>query len=222
MREFYRTLLVGSIRKRGFFGTLVFIFFEFYFDLRYGTNTTGVVEVDDLNIGATDRKNAYKYQAANYYILQKLLTTLKMDFGDSVLIDFGSGKGRVLLVALEYGFKRLIGVEISQALCAICEDNLRIYRRNKKKYDATKVEISNIDAAKYPIPDDADIFFFYNPFGEEVFIKVIDNIEESLRLHRRSIYILYINPVFRDVLENKGFHCLLDLHREAVIFIKDG
>ncbi len=220
MKESYRTLLVGSIKKRGFFGTLFFIFFELYFDLRYGTDTTSIVEVDNLDIRHADRRNAHNYMASNYYILRKLLNTLKMELTDSVLVDFGSGKGRVLLVALEYGFKRLIGVEISQALCAICGNNLRIYRRNKKKYDNTEVEIVNIDAAKYRIPDDAAIFCFYNPFEEEVFNKVIDNIEDSLRLRRRSIYILYINPVFKDVLANKGFHCVLDLHREAVIFAK--
>jgi len=219
--EFYKTLLIGSIRKRGFWGTLFFIFFEFYFDLRHGTDTTSVVEVDDLDIANADKRNVYKYQASNYYILRKLLNSLKMDFSSSVLVDFGSGKGRVLLVALEYGFKRLIGVEISQVLCNIFEDNLRIYRGNKNKYKGTEVEIINMDASKYQIPYDADIFCFYNPFGRDIFEKVIENINESLKLHKRSIYILYIKPDFKDVLETKGFHCFLDLHREAIIFSKN-
>lgn len=221
MLGFYKTLLIRSFKKRGFFGTLLFILSEFFFDLRYGTDTTSIVEVDDLEISDADKKSVFKYQASNYWVVRKLLNKLQINFSQSTLIDFGSGKGRLLLVALEYGFRGLIGVEISKILCDIFENNLQIYRKYNKKYDNTSVEIVNMNAAKYQIPNNANIFCFYNPFAEDIFSAVIDNIEKSISIRNRKIYILYLNPIYMNILNIRHFHCYFDLSGEAMIFTND-
>ena len=58
---------------------------------------------------------------------------------------------------------------------------------------------------KYLIPDNAQVFYFFNPFGEEVLQKVIDNIKESVKQHPRKVYCIYLNPKFKAVFEENGF-----------------
>ena len=45
-----------------------------------------------------------------------------------VLVDYGSGKGRVLVVAAELGIQRIVGIEFSPGLVAIAKCNLERYR----------------------------------------------------------------------------------------------
>jgi predicted RNA methylase len=47
-----------------------------------------------------------------------------MKHGETTFVDIGSGKGRALIIAAEYAFKRIIGVEYSPSLATICRRNL--------------------------------------------------------------------------------------------------
>ena len=47
---------------------------------------------------------------------RKVLASLQIAFHDYTFIDFGSGKGRALLLASEFPFKRIIGLEFSPEL----------------------------------------------------------------------------------------------------------
>src|ERR687885_509057 len=51
----------------------------------------------------------------NYRGAHRLLRDIAIS-EDDVLIDFGSGKGRVLFLAAHYGFRKIIGVELSAKL----------------------------------------------------------------------------------------------------------
>jgi len=50
---------------------------------------------------------------------------------DFTLIDLGSGKGRVLLMASDYPFKRIIGVEFMPELHRVAEGNIRKYAEHR-------------------------------------------------------------------------------------------
>lgn len=56
-------------------------------------------------------------------------------------------------------------------------------------------------SAAYAIPDQANLFYFFNPFGPAVLAPVIRNIERSIEAHPRRARIVYFNPCFPACLE---------------------
>ena len=48
-------------------------------------------------------------------------------------------------------------------------------------------------------------FIFFNPFDEVIMQGVISNIEKSIRLYKRTLYIVYINPLHKDLFLQHGY-----------------
>jgi hypothetical protein len=200
----YIDRIANSLRERGLLGTVQasWSFLEdSIFDYRYGTNTKRWEPLDKYDIMSEYRSSGNRYQATKAKHMTKLLRAISFP-PESVFVDFGSGKGRVLLIASGYRFKKVVGVEFSKELCVIARENLARYR--KKVPQGVPVEIVDQDATQYQIGADENVFFFYNPFHEDVFLAVLKNIEGSLRTHPRRIWIIYHAPVYRDLVEKTG------------------
>jgi predicted RNA methylase len=58
-------------------------------------------------------------------LVDALLRNIGEDLHRFSFVDFGSGKGRVLLVASHYPFREVVGVEFSPELQKIAEGNIR-------------------------------------------------------------------------------------------------
>jgi hypothetical protein len=69
--------------------------------------TADIVDLADLGLDAPHRGN---YEAGGWLDLVRVLRPGEVG-PDDVFLDFGSGKGRILLVAARYCFARIIGVE---------------------------------------------------------------------------------------------------------------
>jgi predicted RNA methylase len=123
---------------------------------------------------------------------------------DGTFIDFGSGKGRVVILAAKMGFKKVIGVEFSKELCDICNQNIR-----KLKLD--NVEIINEDAVKLEIPINTSVFFFFCPFSEQVFLKVLDKVSLSILKTPRKAYVVSVNPKRDHVFSNDKFRLIRNI-----------
>jgi len=129
-----------------------------------------------------------------------LSATLKttFDFHDFTFIDLGSGKGRTLLMASDYPFRRIIGVELLPSLHEIAQQNLLQYKSESQRCFA--VESICADATAFPLPADPLVIFLFNPFGEWGMRRVVMNLEESVRTRPRAVYVLYHNPLLEHVL----------------------
>jgi SAM-dependent methyltransferase len=119
-------------------------------------------------------------------------------FGDFVFIDLGSGKGRTLLMASDYPFCRVVGVELLPALNLIAQENLNKYRSDAQKCFA--IESTCADAAGFDFSGEPIVLFLFNPFPESGLRRVIANLEQSLREYPRKVYVLYHNPLLEHVL----------------------
>jgi SAM-dependent methyltransferase len=93
-----------------------------------------------------------------------------------VFIDFGSGKGRVLLIASRFPFRRIIGVELSEQSSAVARRNVE---RNSKRSRCADVRILTCDATEYEIPDDVTVAYFCDPFEGAAFQTVLDRLIAS-------------------------------------------
>jgi SAM-dependent methyltransferase len=123
-------------------------------------------------------------------------------FHDFTFIDLGSGKGRTLLMASDYPFRRIIGVELLPSLHKIAQENVLQYKSESQKCFA--FETICADATTFPLPADPLVIFLFNPFPESGMRQVVANLDQSLREHPRPVYVLYHNPLLEHTLGERG------------------
>lgn len=185
------------------FGLATFtIYHEIIGERKYQLDTLEIDRLRSISVKGDNLKHGSIYQACNYFILEKGFDFLQKHAPHHHLVDFGSGKGRVLAVAAHYGFEQITGVDFAPALCRQAEQNLCEIRPNFPKAVFT---VANEDAALYQIKPDQDVFFFFNPFDEVVMLQVVKNLLSSLRIHPRKLYVLYANPVHKEIFLSAGF-----------------
>jgi hypothetical protein len=110
-------------------------------------------------------------------------------------VDFGSGKGRVLIGAAVCPFRQVIGVECSSELHEAALKNIECAKRIK----CHNVKSVCMDAREFAIPESPCVFFFYNPFRGEIMETVLSHIRSSLACLPRPVFLVYVNPVLHDV-----------------------
>lgn len=197
-----------SVNKRGLLKTALLVprvlgvfvskFEDQFFDIRKRTDTFGIVELDRLDIRSTNKGRGIRYEPTRAKPFFKVMSDLALPT-DGRFVDFGCGKGRVLIMASECGFKKITGVDFSRELCDKAMENIRAYQAGHRN-DAD-IEVVNADAVNHTIRPDGTVFYFFNPFDEVVFGKVLDNITDSLAASPRNIWIIYHNPLWRRVVE---------------------
>jgi hypothetical protein len=114
-----------------------------------------------------------------------------------------AGKGRLLLIASQYNFKRVVGVEFSHELCETARRNIAIYKNKiRTKVDFEVIETDVID---YKVKDDENVFFLFNPFDGVVLTAFLNHLEDSIHKWPRKLWLIYNHPVCSDVIESHGF-----------------
>lgn len=199
-------IVARSIGKRGLVPTMAIIWHEYAFDSKYGIRTIGRQKPNPNNIEGNNSSSGKEYQGYSYYLFRKFMKQLPVNFSESVFIDFGSGKGRVLIMATEYKFKRVIGIEYAEDLFLESEINVR-----STKVCSDTIEIEHADAVNYQIPNDANVFFFFNPFDEEIMESVLNNIDESKVKIPRDMYVVYTSPTFEGCFNIRGYEKVFEL-----------
>jgi SAM-dependent methyltransferase len=108
-------------------------------------------------------------------------------------VDLGCGKGRALLVATEFPFRAILGVELSPRLARIARRNAALIGQRHPQRTAVSVAVG--DASVFPLPEGDLVIFLYHPFDAELMALVVAGIERALAAERRSVYVIYYNPV---------------------------
>jgi hypothetical protein len=109
--------------------------------------------------------------------------------GELTFFDVGSGKGLPLMLAGEHGFRRIVGIELSQALCETARTNFARYTASTGRQINAEVICS--DFMKYELPNEPTTFFLNNPFPHYIARHAIRHIEESIVKHPRRVVIAY-------------------------------
>jgi SAM-dependent methyltransferase len=129
-----------------------------------------------------------------------LLGHLQIRYPDYAFVDFGSGKGGVLLVAAEFPFREVIGVEFAEELHDTAERNIRQYNGT---FRCQNVRSLHRDAVQFVFPDAPLALYFFNPFHRVIMEQVLANLLTSLRENPRETYLLYQLPHYpKDLLQS--------------------
>ncbi len=172
------------------------------FDLWNGTKTFQRVSLARLDIPFANKALGEEYAPSPVYPLRKLLGEISKSAED-VFVDFGCGKGRALLVASDFPFKRIVGVEFSRELCGIARENVERYRRRHP--GMPPVEILESDVGEVIVDPDWTVLYFYSPFKAEVTRQIMRKIEASYASHPRRICVVYLQPASMSVFDSCAF-----------------
>ena len=172
-------------------------------DATYGTDTQAWMDMEVLEASGPNLAHARVYAPSPLYDAQQILKKLPIDFSEYHFVDLGSGKGMMLLVAAEFGFAFVSGVEFGRAAYEVGLENLKKFRERRPA--APPVEMHFGDAGSFPLPARPLVVYMFNPFGTEVIQTVLAGMEHSLRSTPRDCWIVYVNPVHHDVFEDCSF-----------------
>jgi 2-polyprenyl-3-methyl-5-hydroxy-6-metoxy-1,4-benzoquinol methylase len=168
---------------------------------KYNINTTGADELKNLSKKGIDISHATIYMPISYSLLENIFNQLPA-ISKKHFLDIGCGKGRVLCVAADNGYKKITGIDFSKQLC---ENALTNLQHTKEKFPSIQYDVITKDAMNFEIPADVDCIFLFNPFDVVIMTAVVSNIMESVREHPREIVVAYANPLYEDVFLEEGF-----------------
>lgn len=178
-------------------------YFDRSFDRRFKTNTSGEIGIEKLYIESNNRQEGYCYEPSPTNIFMYIMKNLIIEYKDFIFIDMGSGKGRALLLASNFPFREIIGIEFSDILHRIAQNNICIYKSKNQK--CFNIKSLCIDAVDYQFPNEHVVLYLYNPFREKIMSKVFDNIKKSIAKNHIKIVVIYYAPFFPHLIEECGF-----------------
>ncbi|HHH76449.1 MAG TPA: class I SAM-dependent methyltransferase, partial [Phycisphaerae bacterium] len=160
---------------------------ELYYEKTLGIKTLGYLDQHEL---ALANRDSSFYAATAYWDFRKAMSLISISREKDVFLDYGSGMGRAVIMAGTYPFARVLGVEVSEKLNDIASDNLQ---RAKKKLKCSDIQLTCGDAGTFEVPRDVTVVYMYNPFRNDLLVKVLDNIYESLRQRPRNLRLIFKN-----------------------------
>jgi hypothetical protein len=166
------------------------------FDRTYGVDTDGSFEgwtyLSDLDIPSPNWIDGNDYAAIEPIRFKHAMSCFSIGFEEYTFVDFGSGKGRALLLASELPFKRILGLEFSPELHRTAEKNIGSYRSTTQK--CRDIQSLNVDFADWQLPPEPSFLFFFHPCRIRILAEVVAGIGRSLRSHPHPLYIAYVAP----------------------------
>jgi predicted RNA methylase len=190
------TLMLAAVTYR------IRLYSEWRFDRVHSIDTRGIVPLEAEVANTAVHSDGTRYQSSRPRDFRRLVRTLPLALPQDsyTFVDLGCGKGRVLILAAEYGFQRVLGIELDSRLVEVARANVRsVQARQQNRMD--KVEVLTGDAATFTLPLGPTIIYMYNPFGEQTVREVASNVQRSLELNPRPLLVVYYNPVHQHLFK---------------------
>jgi SAM-dependent methyltransferase len=176
------------------------------FDLEFEVRTSGLVAGRHLKSGHPSDRHITAYYAVAPSVFRAMLVRWRRcrpvaPIDEFTFIDLGAGMGRALLLAAEYPFRAVIGIELHPTLVRIARRNLAAWRAAERA--RAPMRMVSGDAAAFIPPPGPCVAFLFNPFGATVLRRVL----AQWTRHRKSVLdILYVNNEQEHVLQQRpGF-----------------
>ena len=184
------------------------------FDLKYGTDTGGYLRPDELGSGGIHDAMNNGYSAVAPSVFREACRRWRETLPSSAarleaytFVDVGAGKGRALLLAAELPFRKVIGVELNEALARIAQRNVTLWKRLARP--RTKIRALHQDAAGFRWPRTPLLVYLNNPFDCALVEQVAHQLATVAASRPGLVDLLYVNPACADTLTRQGNFKLL-------------
>ncbi len=151
-----------------------------WWERRLGIQTSGRKQIAHAD--------AERFEPVPYAVLERILARLAPT-PDAVVVDLGSGKGRLVCGAALRPLRQVIGVEIDPALHADAERNAARLRGRRAPIRLFCQSATEFDC------QDVDTVLLFNPFGEATMRVVLAQLRRSWEQRPRPLQIAYVNAV---------------------------
>jgi hypothetical protein len=172
--------------------------FESAWDRRYDVNTSGQIDLEKLEVIGPNRSLGHAVVSSSPRMFTFMSRFFPKVRSDHTFIDIGCGKGRVVLLASQLGFKQTIGVEFSPLIAAVARRNLARFHRGRTALE--RCSIVTTDATDYELPSGALVIYLFNPFAPELAAKFFTNVIAACEGDRRPIRICLSGTMPQPVL----------------------
>jgi len=161
-------------------------FYTRYYERSLGVDTGGWILEKDLDYTSPDGK---PYAPIGYEHMFWALGRIPLPAGEVEFVDIGCGKGRAILAASMYPFRRVTGVEMSPSLAAAARRNIAAMKGRR----AQLTDVANVNALEFEIPPTANVFYFFNPFDGDTMRQMVARIRTSFESHPRPGFVIAFN-----------------------------
>ncbi|HSB58265.1 MAG TPA: hypothetical protein VLD66_01560 [Methyloceanibacter sp.] len=165
--------------------------------------TKGHVPLAGLNVHGNNKASGHDYKPTpNSVFKWALAAVAEEDIGRMSFVDYGAGKGRVMLLASQYPFTQVGGIEFAEELHDNATMNIAQFPRSRMK--CRNVECVLDDVVNIRPLDDAAVHYFFNPFGPEIFTEVLKGIVASYHARPRRLYVILIDMDAAELMHKTG------------------
>lgn len=207
------SVVLRAIRRRGFFKVVSLVpknlahqvrrYWDRSFDREHGTDTSQVIPLEQLTITGCNAEHGVYYEPTSTRLFRFMMKRLDIRHKDYSFIDLGSGKGRALLLASEYPFKEIVGVEFSKELHDSAVSNIGVFR--SVRLYCHHISSVYMDAMDYPLPLGNLVIYLYNPFRKELMARILEKVRLSLEANPRKVVIIYFGTVSGHLFDRQSF-----------------
>ncbi|MDA7947541.1 MAG: hypothetical protein MPJ78_08685 [Hyphomicrobiaceae bacterium] len=148
------------------------------------------------------RRSGHDYRPSPRLVFKWAMEMLPDPVERHEFIDYGAGRGRVLLMASNYPFEKITGAEIAEELANDCRLNIAQYPRSLMK--CRDVNCEHLSALRLPIPEERTVFYFNNPFARSMLERVITQIVKSYKNEPRPLFVICVDMDADDLMEDTG------------------
>lgn len=168
------------------------------FDVTYGINTNKSLPWWLITSGKSSDLHSTGYAGCQPSCVRDALRAIP-EPERRTFVDLGCGKGRAMVLASEFPFRHIVGVEISSYLVAQARHNIGLV---EAKYpQRPRMEVAHGDAMLFPYPEGDLVVFLFHPFHRELVSALLIRLQEAAQLADREIFIIYENPVYGEVID---------------------
>ncbi len=171
------------------------------FDHDYGVTTQAILFLTDLDPDAVGDAGAHAthYEPVPVGDFRSLISRVPRDvIANAAFVDVGAGMGRAVLLAAEYPFTQVTGIEVSPGLFEVARDNIARASRGHRR--CNDLRIVRADARIWTYPPADLVVFLYNPFDADAMRATLGAL-----VHRRNpgaTWLLYHTPVERKIIDD--------------------
>jgi SAM-dependent methyltransferase len=193
------------------------------FDTLHGTVTSGLIPGSIIARGTSAKvEELTAYYGVAPSILHGLLDlwlarTAPQPIERTVFLDVGAGKGRAMLLASQYPFLRVEGVELNPVLADTARSNIALWQRDPLANALAPLLLHHGDATTHPLPLEPTLAFLFHPFELPILRRFLRHIEstrtDSTQAGRQPARSRHAHPMPFDLIYANAEHgSLLDRH----------
>lgn len=154
----------------------------------------------------------HRYEPTPYEALDQLFSFCELTLEDG-FVDVGCGKGRVAIYVHDRFQAAVTGIEMNPVFFEDAVQNKARYLKKRKRKKGS-IAMEQVLAQEYVIQPVDNVFYFFNPFSLQIFIRFVQKILFSIEQWPRPITIILYYPSDEYVyfLQNQAiFECVKEI-----------